>query len=144
MKKRTEEVRLIWGMSAIIVRQLIKRALKPGSGRKCGRFCTIFHFIEQFIDISAFRELLDKVKNCAKAAALATGARLESSFYELSYDDLKTNETLSDAFTQKHIRMNGRRDLADIPHINRASSVRFFMNRIRIDAQLDHVLCKSV
>ena len=30
-------------------------------------------------------ELLDKVKNCAKAAALATGARLESSFYELSY-----------------------------------------------------------
>ena len=50
-------------------------------------------------------ELLDKVKNCAKAAALATGARLESSFYELSYDDLKTNETLSDAFTQNMIEL---------------------------------------
>ena len=50
-------------------------------------------------------ELLDKVKNCAKAAALATGDRLESSFYELSYDDLKTNETLSDAFTQNMIEL---------------------------------------
>lgn len=50
-------------------------------------------------------ELLEKVKNCAKAAALATGAKLETSFYELSYDDLKTNEALSEAFTANMIEL---------------------------------------
>lgn len=43
--------------------------------------------------------LLEKVKNCAKAAALATGAQLEISFYEFSYDDMNTNEALSKQFT---------------------------------------------
>ncbi len=54
---------------------------------------------------SYVNELLEKVKNCAKAAALATGARLETSFYELSYDDMKTNETLSDIFTKNMIEL---------------------------------------
>ncbi|WP_082882240.1 M20 family metallopeptidase [Paenibacillus swuensis] len=43
--------------------------------------------------------IVDKVKNCAEAAALATGCRLEISNYELGYDDLMTNEALSDLFT---------------------------------------------
>lgn len=44
-------------------------------------------------------ELTEKVKACAQAAALATGARLEWSFYEFSYDEMRTNESLSDIFT---------------------------------------------
>lgn len=44
-------------------------------------------------------ELVEKVKNCARAGALATGAQLEMRNYELSYDNLVTNETLSDIFT---------------------------------------------
>ena len=38
----------------------------------------------------------EKVKNCAKAASLATGARLEITNFEGWYDDLHTNFTLSD------------------------------------------------
>ncbi len=41
----------------------------------------------------------EKVKNCARAAALATGARLEINNYEYSYDDMNTNEALSSVFT---------------------------------------------
>lgn len=54
---------------------------------------------------SYLNELLEKVKNCAKAAALATGAKLETSFYEFSYDDLKTNEALSDIFTDNLVQL---------------------------------------
>jgi amidohydrolase len=45
-------------------------------------------------------ELLEKVKGCAQGAALATGTRLETSFYELSYDDMITNDALSTAFSK--------------------------------------------
>lgn len=43
--------------------------------------------------------LADKLMRVAKGAALATGARLESSNYEYSYDQMATNEPLSDLFT---------------------------------------------
>ncbi|WP_147802660.1 M20 family metallopeptidase [Alkalicoccus halolimnae] len=43
----------------------------------------------------------EKVKNCARAAALATGARLEIQNYEYSYDDMQTNEALSAVFTKQ-------------------------------------------
>ena len=45
-------------------------------------------------------ELLEKVKKIAEGAALMTGATLEMERYELPYDDLVTNETLSEAFTE--------------------------------------------
>lgn len=44
-------------------------------------------------------KLLERVINCAKAGALATGTRLEITKYEFSYDNMVTNETLSDVFT---------------------------------------------
>ncbi len=44
-------------------------------------------------------ELTRRVNACAEAAALATGCKLTVSHYEYSYDELRTNETLSDAFT---------------------------------------------
>jgi len=45
-------------------------------------------------------ELMERVINCAKAGALATGCTLSMDEYELGYDDLKTNESLSDLFTE--------------------------------------------
>jgi amidohydrolase len=50
-------------------------------------------------------EVTEKVKACANAAALATGARLEISNYEFSYDDMITNEQLSDAFTDNLVEL---------------------------------------
>ena len=41
------------------------------------------------------KEFSKKVKDCAEAAALATGTRLEITNYEGWYDDLHTNQTLS-------------------------------------------------
>jgi metal-dependent amidase/aminoacylase/carboxypeptidase family protein len=40
-------------------------------------------------------ELLEKVKNCARAGALATDCKLSMSEFEEPYDDLMTNEALS-------------------------------------------------
>lgn len=44
-------------------------------------------------------ELAEKVRRCAEGAALQTGCRLEMSNYEFSYDELLTNEALSECFT---------------------------------------------
>ncbi|UQZ77447.1 amidohydrolase [Niallia circulans] len=46
-------------------------------------------------------KLVEKVKQCAEGAALQTGATVKSSFYEFSYDDMITNQTLSDLFTKQ-------------------------------------------
>lgn len=46
------------------------------------------------------KELTEKVINCAKGAALATGTTLEVTNYEASYDNMVTNETLSSVFTE--------------------------------------------
>ncbi len=46
------------------------------------------------------QELTEKVKNCARGAALATGTTLEISNYEFIYDDLVTNESLSNVFIE--------------------------------------------
>ena len=43
-------------------------------------------------------EVVEKVKKIAEGAALMTGATLEMERYELPYDDLNTNETLSEMF----------------------------------------------
>ncbi|MFD2614106.1 M20 family metallopeptidase [Paenibacillus gansuensis] len=48
---------------------------------------------------STLPDAVEKVKNCARGAAAATGCRLEISNYELGYDNLVTNEALSDLFT---------------------------------------------
>ncbi|CQR72801.1 p-aminobenzoyl-glutamate hydrolase subunit B [Sporomusa ovata DSM 2662] len=60
------------------------------------------HAIAQFYVRARRRKALDevvkKVKNCAQAAALATGAELIISNYQLSYDDMNTNQKLSETF----------------------------------------------
>ncbi|MUK89771.1 amidohydrolase [Ornithinibacillus sp. L9] len=45
-------------------------------------------------------EVVEKVKNIAHGAALMTGATVEIKNYELSYDDMVTNQTLSNAFNK--------------------------------------------
>ena len=44
-------------------------------------------------------ELGEKIKNIANGAALMTGATLDISNYEISYDDMNTNKILSDSYT---------------------------------------------
>ena len=44
------------------------------------------------------RELVERVKNCARGASLAAGTELEITNYEVSNDDMSTNESLSQVF----------------------------------------------
>ena len=61
------------------------------------------HAVAQFYVRAATREGLDpvveKVKNIARGASMMTGAELTITNYEISYDNLKTNEILSKAFS---------------------------------------------
>ncbi|KRD92838.1 amidohydrolase [Bacillus sp. Root239] len=50
-------------------------------------------------------EVTEKVKACANGAALATGTKLKISNYEFSYDDMQTNQTLSDVYTNNFISL---------------------------------------
>ncbi|HEY9766534.1 MAG TPA: M20 family metallopeptidase, partial [Chroococcales cyanobacterium] len=63
---------------------------------------------------AAKREALDlvveKVKNIARGAALMTGAELNISYYEISYDDMKTNKVLSRAFNE-NLKKLGIKDI---------------------------------
>lgn len=45
-------------------------------------------------------DLVKKVKNCARGAELATATKLKIENYELGYDDMMTNETLSNVFNK--------------------------------------------
>ncbi|MDQ0199254.1 M20 family metallopeptidase [Neobacillus ginsengisoli] len=51
-------------------------------------------------DRSYLNEVVEKVKNIAKGAALITGAEVHIDNYELSYDNMITNQTLSQLFTK--------------------------------------------
>ncbi|WP_199614534.1 M20 family metallopeptidase [Paenibacillus alkalitolerans] len=50
-------------------------------------------------------ELAERVKKCAEGAALQTGCTLTVSNYEFSYDELRTNETLSGVFAKNLVEM---------------------------------------
>lgn len=56
-------------------------------------------------DRATTNQLADKLHRTAKGAALATGARLETSNYEFSYDEMRTNEPLSDLFTDSLVSL---------------------------------------
>ncbi|CQR47888.1 p-aminobenzoyl-glutamate hydrolase subunit B [Paraliobacillus sp. PM-2] len=51
-------------------------------------------------DRSYLNKVVAQVKEIAQGAAAMTGAKLEISNYELSYDDMRTNKILSDQFTK--------------------------------------------
>lgn len=50
---------------------------------------------------SYLKELVEKVKNCAKGASLAAGTNLEIINFEASYDNFITNETLSEIYCRR-------------------------------------------
>ncbi|NJP38245.1 M20 family metallopeptidase [Alkalicoccus luteus] len=50
---------------------------------------------------STLNPVSERVKKAARAASLATGAKLEINNYEFPYDDMQTNETLSGLFTKQ-------------------------------------------
>lgn len=50
-------------------------------------------------------ELVKKVKKCAEGAALQTGSTMKWSFYEFSYDDMITNNELSEAFNKELVSL---------------------------------------
>ena len=56
------------------------------------------------------KELVERVKSIAEGAALMTGAILNISNYEISYDDMNTNHTLSECFT-KNLKFLGITDI---------------------------------
>ena len=59
---------------------------------------------------SYLKEVIQKVKNIASGAALMTGATLEVSLYESPFDDMNTNENLSEAFND-NLRSLGITDI---------------------------------
>lgn len=72
-------------------------------------------------------DVLEKVKKIAEGAALMTGATLSMERYELPYDNLVTNENLSEAFNEnlkalgiteiKGKRVSGSSDIGNVSHI---------------------------
>ncbi|NQX64582.1 M20 family metallopeptidase [Paenibacillus alba] len=74
--------------------------------------------VAQFYVRSASRtytnELVQKVLNCAEGAALQTGCTLKTSFYEYSYDELKTNEALSDVFNHQLVELGIQPDEIEV------------------------------
>lgn len=58
------------------------------------------------------RELVEKVKNCARGASQAAGTGIEISNFEFSYDNLVTNEILSNIFTG-NLKKAGVEDIHD-------------------------------
>lgn len=56
-------------------------------------------------------ELVQKVTNCAHAAALSNCATLKISQFEASYDNMVTNQVLSELFTNKLLE-------AGVPHVD--------------------------
>ncbi|MCB2357444.1 M20 family metallopeptidase [Clostridium estertheticum] len=59
---------------------------------------------------SYLKEVIQKVKNIANGAALMTGATLEISLYESPFDDMNTNENLSETFND-NLRSLGITDI---------------------------------
>ena len=59
---------------------------------------------------SYLKEVIQKVKNIAQGAALMTGSSVKISSYEPSFDDMNTNNNLSEAFNA-NLRMCGISDI---------------------------------
>lgn len=60
---------------------------------------TMAEFYVRAAKKSYLEKLVEQVKNCAEAAALSNGAKVKITNFEACYDNLITNEALSDLFT---------------------------------------------
>ncbi|WP_159883706.1 M20 family metallopeptidase [Paenibacillus puerhi] len=71
---------------------------------------TVAQFYVRSADRPYTDELARKVIRCAEGAALQTGCEMGWSNYEYSYDELITNEALSDTFTRQLYRLGVREE----------------------------------
>ena len=62
--------------------------------------------------LSYLKELVERVKNCARGAALATGTTLEMENYETSFANLVTNKKLSETY-EKNLILQGITKIVD-------------------------------
>lgn len=74
---------------------------------------TMAEFFVRATTKTYLNELVQKVTNCANAAALSNGATLKISQFEASYDNMITNQLLSDLFTAKLLEVG-------VPHVEDA------------------------
>lgn len=63
-------------------------------------------------EVGYLKELVERVKNCARGAALASGTELEIGNYESSFANLVTNRTLSSVY-EKNLRALGVETILD-------------------------------
>ncbi|WP_410208499.1 M20 family metallopeptidase [Fusobacterium sp.] len=72
----------------------------------------VANFYVRANSLEYLKELVKKVKSCAKGAAIATGAQLLIENYETSFADLVTNKTLSKLY-EKNLRALGVDEICD-------------------------------
>lgn len=72
----------------------------------------IANFYVRAESLEYLKELIEKVKNCAKGAALASGTKLEIKNYETSFANLVTNKKLMNLY-EKNLRNLGVDDIRD-------------------------------
>ena len=66
-------------------------------------------------------EIVERVKNCARGAAIQTGAKLKISFFEKSVDDYVGNETLVEEYSE-NLKLLGE-NIDPIPKISGSSDI---------------------
>lgn len=107
----------------------------------------IANFYVRTETLDTLRDLTEKVKNCAKGAALATGTQLDITNYETTFADLVTNQRLS-ALYEKHLKSlgvtdirsdkkGGSTDMGDVSHACPAIHPYFPLTT-------EHLICHSV
>jgi len=72
----------------------------------------IANFYVRAETLDYLKELVERVKNCAKGAALASGTKLEITNYETSFANLVTNKKLMELY-EKNLRTLGVTDIRD-------------------------------
>ena len=72
----------------------------------------VANFYVRANSLEYLKELVKKVKNCAKGAAIATGTQVLIENYESSFADLVTNKKLSETY-EKNLRSLGVTEICD-------------------------------
>ena len=86
-------------------------------------------FYVRAADRSYLDEVSIKVKNCAKGAALMTGARVKISRFENSFDDLRINSVLRELMKENLIRC-GIDDFSEGTHITGSTDIGNVSRRV--------------
>lgn len=69
-------------------------------------------FYVRATELSYLKELVEKVKNCAKGASIATGTELEIDNYEYGFANLVTNNKLSEIY-MKNLQILGVKNIGE-------------------------------